>query len=314
MLRFLRCTICSILAMSYISVYAEIISAIMTTNTKIDCAYTLNSNRSIMEKTWQGVCDAIGLPPTDVPGGMWCMNPSGNPVYVQGGDICADGSFEIPMDFGWCEAPVASCPNLSWTLSEDKKNCSRPDFSCIINPDEVSEEKLLAAIAYGESSAMDNYEEMAAIAYATLRRRDAAKMPSLQALIKKYPSFSFVISDGNSRYRKLMCSDTEINLEKAYDAARNALNQGIDYANGGCFWDGYDLKTSGPHHYKYRHGFHFTHDQHNIFDVTEPPPRNITTKKGRYDYEYESVVTYGKTIFWKLNNNFLKATGNKQCQ
>lgn len=218
------------------------------------------------------------------------------------------------MDFGWCEAPVASCPNLSWALSEDKKTCSRPDFSCIINPDEVSEEKLLAAIAYGESSVMDNYEEMAVIAYATLRRRDAAKMPSLQVLIKKYPSFSFVIRDGNSRYRKLMCSDTEINLEKAYDAARNALNQGIDYANGGCFWDGYDLKTSGSHHYKYRHGFHFTRDEHNIFDVLEPPSRNIVTKKGRYDYEYESVAAHGKTIFWKLNNNFLKATGNKQCQ
>lgn len=300
--------------MSVICIHAETISAIMVRNTKADTAYTLNNNRSIMEKTWQGVCEAIGLPPTDVPGGWWCVNHAGNPVYVQGGDVCVDGSFKIPLNWGWCEVPVVSCPNFSWTLSDDKKTCSRPDFSCIINPDAVSEEKLLAAIVYGESSTTENYEEMAGIAYATLRRRDAAKMSSLQALLKKYPSFSFVISDGNPRYRKLMCSDTELTLEKAYDAARNALNKGVDYANGGCFWDGYDLKTNGPLHYKYRHGFHFTNYQHNIFGVPESPLRNITTKKGQYDYEYESVAAYGKTIFWKLNSNFLKATGNKQCQ
>lgn len=304
----------SVLTTICIGIRAETIPAIMTTNTKIDTAYTLNSNPSIMEKTWQGVCDAIGLPPTDVPGGMWCVNHSGNPVYVQGGDICADGSFKVPMDFGWCEAPVVSCPNFSWTLSEDKKTCSRLDFSCIIKPDEVSEEKLLAAIAYGESSVMDNYEEMAGIAYATIRRRDAAKMPSVQTLIKKYPSFSFVVSDGNPRYRKLMCSDTETNFENAYNAARNAIDKGIDYANGGCFWDGYDLKTSGSKHYKYRHGFQFSNPEHNIFSVDQPSPKGKKTKMGMYDHEYDSVAAHGKTIFWILNKEFLKARGKKQCQ
>ena len=161
---------------------------------------------------------------------------------------------------------------------------------------------------------MDNYEEMAGIAYATLRRRDAAKMPSVQALIKKYPSFSFVVSDGNPRYRKLMCSDTETGFENAYNAARNAIDKGIDYANGGCFWDGYDLKTSGSKHYKYRHGFQFSNLEHNIFSVVQPPPKDKRTKMGMYDYEYDSVAAHGKTIFWILNKEFLKARGKKQCQ
>ena len=44
----------------------------------------------------------------------------------------------------------------------------------MIDIDSISEEKLLAAISYGESSINDDYEEMAGIAFAILRRRDAA--------------------------------------------------------------------------------------------------------------------------------------------
>jgi len=307
----ISCIFILLAASMYIS--AEIIPSNLVRNCKVDNRYTVNGKRNIMEKTWQDVCKALDLRPTDISGGEFCVNPYGNPVYVQSGDLCADGSFKIPMNFGWCEAAVSSCPNLSWILSEDTKTCSRSDFSCWIKVDSVPEEKLLAAIAYGESSTMDNYEEMAAIAYAVIRRRDAAGKSSVAEVIKAYPSFSFVVSDGNPRFRILMCSEIEDTFDKAYRAARNALNKGIDYANGGCFWDGYDLKTSGVHHYKYRHGFHFTSPKHNLFGITEPPPRNIITNKGRYDYEYESSAAYGKTIFWKLNQDFLKAGGIKQC-
>jgi hypothetical protein len=44
---------------------------------------------------------------------------------------------------------------------------------CWEDIDAVSEEKLLAAIAYGESHWTNNREEMFAIASATIRRRDA---------------------------------------------------------------------------------------------------------------------------------------------
>jgi hypothetical protein len=220
---------------------AETIQSIASFNCKIDEAYTLNSNRKIMEKTWQDVCRAIDLPPTDEPGGWWCVNHAGNPVYVQAGDLCADGSFRIPINWGWCDAPISSCPNSTWTLSEDKKTCSRPDDACWKDIENVSEVKLLAAIAYGESHWSDSYEEMAGIASASIRRRDAAGFASINQFVKKNHTFSYVVYDGNERFIKLMCGN-ENKFKKAYDAAENALNYGEDYSNGGCFWDGYDLK------------------------------------------------------------------------
>lgn len=179
--------------------------------------------------------------------------------------ICSNGSIKI-SGRAICENPaVPTCPNSSWMLDTQKNTCSRPDFSCIINPDLVTEEKLLAAIAYGESSTQDNYEEMAGIAYATIRRRDAAHMPTVNKLVKTHKNFSYVITDGNERYRKLMCSESSESYKKAFMAAENALNKGLDYANGGCFWDGYDLKTSGKNHYKYKQGFRYANPSHNIF-------------------------------------------------
>lgn len=313
MIRYLRCGMFIMLTMNHISLYAETIPAMMIINSKMDEAYTLNDNRSIMETTWQGVCEALGLPPTDVPGGMWCVTPSGNPVYVQGGEICADGSFQTSFDPGWCKTPLASCPNFSWTLSEDKKTCSRPDFSCWINVNDVSEEKLLAGIAYGESSIKNSYEEMAGIASATLRRRDAARQQTVNSLVNKYKKFTYVIIDGNERFRKIMCAADENGYKLAYKAARNALEGGEDFSNGGCFWDGYDLKTSGSHHPKYISGFKFTDPEHNIFSTNEPPPRKRKTNNGSYDYSYDSTAAHGGSIFWKYNNNFIKAKGVRQC-
>ena len=85
--------------------------------------------------------------------------------------ICSDGSVKI-AGRGTCENPaIPTCPNGSWKLDAVKNTCSRPDFSCIINPNLVSEAKLLAGIAYGESSTQDNYEEMAGIANGALQCR-----------------------------------------------------------------------------------------------------------------------------------------------
>ncbi len=43
---------------------------------------------------------------------------------------------------------------------------------------------------------MNNYEEMAGMAYAVIRRRNAARKSSVALLIKAFPSFSYVTSDG----------------------------------------------------------------------------------------------------------------------
>lgn len=148
---------------------------------------------------------------------------------------------------------------------------------------------------------------MAGIASAMLRKRNATGKSSVNGFLKENRSFSYAITDGNERYRMLMCSDTEQGYELAYKAARNALSNGKDYAEGGCFWDGYDLKTYGSKSYRYKRGFRFTQSKHNIFAIMEPLP-----KEGKYQHIFESTAAYGKTIFWKLTKDFLKA-GNKQC-
>ncbi len=296
-----------------LNVIAETIPSSQVRNCKIDAAWTLSGHPEIMEKTWQGVCRAIDLPPTDVQGGWWCVNHSGNPIYIQSGDVCADGSFKIPMNFGWCNEPVVSCPNSSWTLSEDKKTCFRRDDACWKDIENISELKLLAAIAYGESSVNDVYEEMAGVTSATIRRRDAARFQSVNDLIQNFQNYSNVVHDGNKRFKKLMCADNENEFKIAYDAARNALAYGKDYAEGGCFWDGYDLKVSGTHHPTYRKGFQFTDPKHNVFLIDESPPVARKSRGKIYHYTFDSTSAQGQTVFWKLNSDFLKAKGARQC-
>lgn len=157
---------------------------------------------------------------------------------------------------------------------------------------------------------------MAGIASATIRRRDAAHRRSVNELVKKFPNFANVTHDGNARYKKLMCADSEEAFKKAYDAAENAIAYGEDYANGGCFWDGGDLKSRGTHHYRYRspQGFRFTNSSHNLFEVKEPPPYALTGSNGAYEYVYDSSAAHGRTIFWKYSNQFINATGASQCR
>ena len=246
----------------------------MVRNSQVRIAWTFNDMRSIMANTWQEACIARKLRPTTIPNGWWCNSDSGNAIYVQSGEICADGDYKIPMpgpSGSRCGDLLPSCPSSAWTLSQDKKTCTRKDVpcpgmeelralvgrmcatgddACWKNLEHVTEVKLLAAIAYGEASVANVYQEMAGIASATIRRRDAAKFSSVNALVKKHRTFSYVVYNGNARFVKLMCAAHESEFKDAYAAAANAISYGTDYANGGCFWDGYDLKTSGVNHDK----------------------------------------------------------------
>ncbi len=305
--------VAAVLSLSSFALFAETTSSLVVKNCKVDGAWTLPNHPEIMEKTWQDACRAIDLPPTDVPGGWWCVNHAGNPLYVQSGDICGDGSFKIPINSGLCDEPIALCPNSSWTLSDDKKTCFRSNDACWKGIENVSEVKLLAAIAYGESHWSNVYEEMAGIASALIRRRDAAHFKTVFELVNNVNAFSFVVYNKNERFIKLMCGD-EKNFKKAYNAAVNALNYGTDYSNGACFWDGYDLKTSGVKHYKYIRGFRYSDPAHNIFSTPEPIHVSHKGRKGGYyDTVYISTITQGRTIFWKLDEAYLKADGARQC-
>ncbi|MHA7680031.1 hypothetical protein [Cupriavidus sp. PET2-C1] len=195
------------------------------------------------------------------------------------------------------------------------------------------ETRLLAAIAYGESSTKDVYEEMAALASVMLRQMKARGYSTLASFTTKEKTFSFVVSDGNERYAKLMKS-SEAHIEKnaamasAVKAAKNALSGGIDYSNGAYFWDGADIRSNYKNHFKVRHGIKFTDSDHNIYGIDESIKIVIKTKTtkikingklitkteevDRHDHIYDSTAAHGGTIFWKHNTDYMRTTGAKE--
>jgi hypothetical protein len=200
----------------------------------------------------------------------------------------------------------------------------------------------LAAMAYGEASTQNDPDEMSALASVLIRQRDARGYSDVKTFAESEPSFSFVVADGNKRYKKLMdASEAAIEKDKgmkaAVDAAKNALAGGTDKSNGAYFWDGADIKANYEHHFKVKQGIHFTNPEHNIYDIQESTKpvtlykvvktkktttdnkgkKHITieTKKveaGHYDHVYDSMAAYGGTIFWKFSGDYLAVTHAKE--
>jgi hypothetical protein len=69
---------------------------------------------------------------------------------------------------------------------------------------DIDELQLLAAMAFGESSSVNNFEEMAGVASVLLRQRDARGYASMKAFTAAEPTYSYVVSDGNARYAAIM--------------------------------------------------------------------------------------------------------------
>lgn len=96
----------------------------------------------------------------------------------------------------------------------------------------------LGAIAYGEASHKANVkEEMYAIASVMLRQRDARGYKTIRKFVTGDKTFSFIVKDGNVRYKKMMkASAGEIakdeGMAMGLEAARNALANGVDHSNG----------------------------------------------------------------------------------
>ncbi|WP_454726657.1 MULTISPECIES: hypothetical protein [Cupriavidus] len=196
-----------------------------------------------------------------------------------------------------------------------------------------SETRLLAAIAYGESSTSDVYEEMAALASVMVRQCRARGYKTISEFVENEKAFSFVVVDDNQRYRRLMRAKEadmayEPAMSDAVKAARNAMDGGNDYSNGAFFWDGADIKTNYRRHFKVRNGIRFSDPSHNIYGIQESSrviiKCKITKKKvkgkvevkkeemWRYDHVYDSTAAYGGTIFWKQSPEYLKRTGSKE--
>ncbi|MCI1013149.1 hypothetical protein HWE04_04735 [Herbaspirillum sp. C7C2] len=195
------------------------------------------------------------------------------------------------------------------------------------------EVRLLAAIAYGESSTQNNADEMYALASILKRQRDARRYSSMAELVRGESSFSYVVGDGNPRFQKFKgATDAQVLIDPAMKvavaAAENALANGPDRSNGAWFWDGADIKKNYETHFKVKNGIRFTHSSHNIYSLKESSKLVIkykTTKKTvdgkssiqkeeiyRYDHIYQSTAAHGGTIFWKQNPDYLKYTKAKE--
>jgi hypothetical protein len=201
-------------------------------------------------------------------------------------------------------------------------------------PSKIDQEtRLLAAMAYGEASADDVEDEIGALASVLVRQRDARGYASMTTFTTSDRTFSFVVKDGNERFKKLMeASEDEIEknagMKAAVKAARNALAGGPDLSNGAYFWDGRDIKTNYKHHFKVRHGIKFSRAGHNIYSIPESTKLVIlnktiikksqgkiiskdTVEVGRYDHVYVSTAAFGGTIFWKNNDEYMTVTRAK---
>ena len=88
-----------------------------------------------------------------------------------------------------------------------------------------------------------------------------------------------------------------------------------------------DLKVRKPANPRITYGFKYGSPAHNIFGM-DPilmpgviywQVRNKKTgrienskERGRFDCTYVSRAAYGKTIFWRYNPDYVKATGAKE--
>jgi hypothetical protein len=199
----------------------------------------------------------------------------------------------------------------------------------------ISDEvRILAAMAYGEASSNDVPDEMAGLAKVLVRQRDARGYADMSTFVTSDKTFSFVVKDGNARYKRFMASDANAiaksaGMNAALRAANEALSDNsIDPSNGGYFWDGADIKSNYKKHFKVKHGIRFSDPAHNIYAIAESTKLVVITKttvkkkKGkwissetvelaRYDHIYVSTAAHGGTIFWKHDPAYTKVTGAK---
>lgn len=203
-----------------------------------------------------------------------------------------------------------------------------------ITVSEVSEEvRLLAAIAFGEASTEDHPDEIAGIAHAAANRAKAWGGKSIQGLLNADPNYTYAANGTNVRFNQLKgASVKDINASRgmriAINASRTALKGGgTDPSNGAFWWDGVDIKTNYEHHPKVKDGIRFGNPSHNLFGIKESAKTRIiywqvkdkrtgklvdSKERGRYEAVWVSTAAQGKTLFWKHDPAYLKATGGKE--
>jgi hypothetical protein len=103
------------------------------------------------------------------------------------------------------------------------------------------EVRMLAAMAYGEASTADDEKEIYSLASVLCRQKKDRGYTTIKEFGTKDKSFSFVTSDGNERYSKLMKAtvsmiEKDAGMSIAIKAAESAIGR-RDYSNSAYFWD-----------------------------------------------------------------------------
>lgn len=194
------------------------------------------------------------------------------------------------------------------------------------------EAQLVAAIAYGEASVEDNENEIAGIAHAVVNRARAWKK-TISAMLQSDPGYTYAANGHNIRFNLMKKATVKsINQTRAMRIAVNAASQalagkGLDPSNGAYWWDGVDLMERKSVNPRINQGFKYATDDHNIFDM-KPIKKTLiiywkvrnkktgeevdSSERGRYDCVYISTAAQGKTIFWRYNDDYVRATGAKE--
>lgn len=186
----------------------------------------------------------------------------------------------------------------------------------------------LAAVAYGESSSADVADEMLAIAKVMVRQAGLRGWKGVAAFIAGDKTFAYAGHDGNPRHAALLRATPAARrrnpgMKAALEAAEAALSgAGADPSNGAYFWDGSDLKANYAAHPKVVQGIRFTDPSHDIYKLgsNEVPGEEFwrdangkkTKSRGKWKHVWDSAAAQGGTVFWKYNDDYLKATGGKE--
>jgi len=267
------------------------------------------------------------------------------------GEVCEEClsaivAYDIEGHYIGTKPPLADEAYLSTKALVDANRASekKVDREAIINDTATTKYLcthhdllLLAGISYGEASTKNVYEEMAAIANVLVRQMKARGQTTMRGLIGANKNFAYAASDGNARFKAFQARVlTAVDMREGNDPMRlaikgaiNAILEKHDYSNGAYFWDGKDLGTNYDNHEKIQKGMKFSDDSHRIFTVDGAPiadHSNPTTtywydkngkptkERGSYDYTYETTAAWGDTVFSKITDDYVKATGGKPYQ
>ncbi len=194
-----------------------------------------------------------------------------------------------------------------------------------------SELLLLASTSYGESSTVNNNNEMSAISSAIMNNK--SERGDSATITSTIDGFAFAATDGNARateFNNSSASDKNgTSMQDAIGGAINAVTGGKDLSNGATHWAGDDVGSNSEK--RATGGLNVTDSSHDIHGVGSKKVSGAPVKtywknsagkntgiRGSYNYTWQTTAGHGGTksngsktgtTFMKKTSNFVNATG-----